>query len=170
MPKYGQWEIIDKISSGGQGTVFSVRNTKLLDLEETKWRIANASMGILPSMMRDAQIARAADLAEEILKYGMANSREYCGALKVLHRAKNHAEISKPLERMKREIRGLRSLSHPNIVRILDENLDQEWFVMELFDEGTLAKSLGADGSRRLYSGAATLSPSCGCCCVYARG
>ncbi len=145
MPKYGQWEIIDEINSGGQGTVYSVRNTNLFDLEETKWRIADASMGIAPSMMREAQIARAADLAEGILKYSKANSREYCGALKVLHPTKNHTESSKSVERMKREIKGLRSISHSNIVRILDENLDREWFVMELFDEGTLVESLGLD-------------------------
>jgi serine/threonine protein kinase len=145
MPKYGHWETIEEISSGGQGTVYSARNLNRLDLEETKVRIADASMEILPSSMRPTQIARAADLADAILRYGRANDAEFCGALKVLHPAKNPVRGSKQLERMKREIKGIRSLSHPNIVRILDENLDEHWFVMELFCEGTLANNLSND-------------------------
>jgi serine/threonine protein kinase len=142
MPRYGKWETIDKIDSGGQGVVYSARDSELLDLEQTKWSIADASLGIVPTSFREAQLAKAAALAEGILKYGRANTTEYCGALKVLHSVSNSAEISKQLERMKHEIKGLRALSHPNIVRILDENLDEQWFVMELFFEGTLSTKL----------------------------
>jgi len=41
---------------------------------------------------------------------------------------------------MKNEIRALQGLNHPNIIRILDANLDRRWFVTEYFPERSLAE------------------------------
>lgn len=60
------------------------------------------------------------------------------GALKVLHkpeRAKNPKTAEK---RFRKEIKVLRELSHPGLVRLLDSNLEDRWFVMEFHSRGQL--------------------------------
>ena len=47
------------------------------------------------------------------------------------------------LERMKQELSALESVNHPSLVKVLDSNLDQKWFVMEFFEGGTLSGHLG---------------------------
>ena len=47
------------------------------------------------------------------------------------------------IERMKRELSVLESVNHPSLVKVLDSNLDQQWFVMEFFAGGTLSSHLG---------------------------
>ncbi len=43
---------------------------------------------------------------------------------------------------MNAEVEALKSASHPAIIPILDSNLDENWFVMKYFSEGTLADYL----------------------------
>jgi serine/threonine protein kinase len=64
------------------------------------------------------------------------------GALKVLHPSKNPDTYTKQIKRMRNEIDALAAIRHPNIIRILDSNLDERWFVMEYFPEGPLSKHL----------------------------
>ena len=59
------------------------------------------------------------------------------------------------LERMKRELSALESVDHPALVKVLDSNLDEKWFVMELFEGGTLSnhlKKYKRRGARRTHS------------------
>ena len=48
------------------------------------------------------------------------------------------------LERMRGELATLELVEHPSLVRVLDSNLHQGWFVMEYFDGGTLSNRLEA--------------------------
>ena len=54
------------------------------------------------------------------------------------------------LERMKGELSALESVEHPSLVKVLDSNLHQGWFVMEYFDGGTLSNRLEAYKGRVL--------------------
>ena len=51
---------------------------------------------------------------------------------------------------MKRELTTLESVNHPSLVKVLDSNLDETWFVMEYFAGGTLSKHLGTYKGRML--------------------
>jgi serine/threonine protein kinase len=142
MSKYGKWETIKELGAGGQGVVYMARNTELLDIKETKKRIARAHLQLVPTSFEDNQSAQAGQLAEAVLAYSNAEHPDYCGALKVLHSSSDPAEFNKQLDRMKQEVGAMRALSHPRIIRILDQNLEDRWFVTELFREGTLADNL----------------------------
>ena len=43
---------------------------------------------------------------------------------------------------MKQELSTLESVEHPALVKVLDRNLDEEWFVMEFLEGGTLSNCL----------------------------
>lgn len=47
------------------------------------------------------------------------------------------------LDRMKRELSTLESVDHPHLVKVLDSDVDQKWFVMEYLEGGTLSDHLG---------------------------
>ena len=51
---------------------------------------------------------------------------------------------------MKRELATLESVSHPSLVKVLDSNLDEKWFVMEFLEGGTLSDRLGTYKGRVL--------------------
>ena len=46
------------------------------------------------------------------------------------------------LKRMKQELSTLESVDHPALVKVLDSNLDEKWFVMEFLERGTLSNHL----------------------------
>jgi serine/threonine protein kinase len=81
----------------------------------------------------------AEELAEAIVQYSKRENPLSCGALKVLHAVTADEAFEKQLDRMKAEVDALRTLQHPNIIRILDANLDHRWFVMQYFPGGPLA-------------------------------
>jgi serine/threonine protein kinase len=78
-----------------------------------------------------------------ILQLGTRDDPKNCGALKVIHSPENPAEYDKQLDRMKRELAALHSQSHPAIIKILDEKLEERWFVTEYFAGGPLSDNLG---------------------------
>jgi len=55
------------------------------------------------------------------------------GALKVLHPGQ---ALTKAQERLRKEISALRSLNHPNLVRILDCDTNATWIVYEALIAG----------------------------------
>ena len=48
------------------------------------------------------------------------------------------------IARMKQELSTLQLVSHSSLVKVLDSNLDQKWFVMEYLEGGTLSNRLEA--------------------------
>ena len=61
------------------------------------------------------------------------------GALKLLHKPKEEAGYKKAKERMKQEVDALSRINHPNILQILDQDLEQGWFVGEYHLQGPLS-------------------------------
>ena len=60
------------------------------------------------------------------------------GALKLLHKPKENAGLEKSKERMKEEVNALSKVDHPNILKIIDQKLEDGWFVSEYHPGGTL--------------------------------
>src|SRR6266852_4118294 len=142
MDKYGRWEIVKPLGEGGQGKVYVSLDTQKLDLAATKGRISVGRLPHVGSTPLDLDQS-AADLADAILEYGKRDLPENLGALKVLHTPSEHGSIRKQLERMKAEVEALNSVSHSNLIRILDHDLENGWFVMEYLPDGTLSEHLG---------------------------
>lgn len=135
---YGNWEVIRLLGSGGQGVVYLSRSTRQFDRAKVLRTVEASLKQVVGSdgSARDDDLAGAQLLAESVLEYGSRDFPQHCGALKVLHNSDESKQLDKQLGRMKDEIRALRALSHPNVVRVLDENLDERWFVTEYFPEG----------------------------------
>ena len=142
MEQRGKWKPVKQLGVGGQGTVYLALDTETFNAEDAKQEIAQALLDISLTAHRKVQASHAELLAKTILAYGKSDDPKNFGALKVLHSSKDAGAYSKQLERMKKEIKALRKLSHPHIVSILDENLDDRWFVTQFFAKGTLANNL----------------------------
>ena len=74
----------------------------------------------------------------------MGESEGPVGALKVLLPIEEGAaeDEEAALGRMKQELSALGAVDHPALVKVLDSNLDEKWFVMEFFEDGTLSNRL----------------------------
>ncbi len=149
--RYGnRWEAVRELGKGGQGSV-------LLAWDTTKYRpdgiadeIKHAVLGIRAITTQESleSTKKAHDLARSILRYGKSENAEHCGALKILHPPEHSAGYpEEQVRRMKREVYGLKQVIHPNIVRVLDEKIEERWFVTEYFHQGNLnANRSGYEG------------------------
>ena len=142
MQQYGKWELVKELGRGGQGTVYLARDSKKFDLDDIKRQISNAVLELSPPSHKEVPVEKAEKLAQMILAYGRGEDPAHCGALKVIHAPAEMDGYSKQLERMKRELKALRKLSHPNIIPIIDENLEERWFVTKFYPEGPLSRHI----------------------------
>ncbi len=64
-------------------------------------------------------------------------------ALKVLHKLPEDARDFELAEkRLKNEIKAMSEISHPNLLNIVDFDLDSKWYVSDFFPRGSLSKKL----------------------------
>ncbi len=137
--RFGDWETIRELGSGGQGRVFLVEDcrTRVNDdqivtklAEALEYFQASYSPGIRIETSR-----RLLSVIRDVLPHGVPKY----GALKVLH----HVDGSKPegqkaVLRMQSELNALETISHPALVSILERSRSGEWFVMDYMAGGTL--------------------------------
>ncbi len=140
MKTYGKWEEVKPLGEGGQGAVFLVKNTQ--DTGETTKLLAEIRRAVLSLAQSTQPPDSARKSAEELIKaincFSPNIPTVHLGALKMLHKPKESAGFEKALERMKQEVNALRSMDHPNILKGLDANVDERWFVGEYHPGGTL--------------------------------
>ena len=150
--KFGKWEVVKPIGRGGQGQVYQVRDTSGMPSIRERCRNLQSALGDLTSIGVDSVRESASlRLAEEIRQ--IANEFQApLGALKELlpFEEGTAEDAATALERMKRELATLESVSHPSLVKVLDSNLDENWFVMEYLQGGTLSDCLGTYKGRAL--------------------
>ena len=143
--KYGKWEVVRHIGRGGQGLVYMVRDTSGTPNTTDRLRTLRNAIASLVAPGEESQYQKfGLQFADEIRRI-VGESQTPRGALKELlpleeGTAENEAIAT---ERMKRELSALESVDHPSLVKVLDSNLDQKWFVMEFFEGGTLSGHLG---------------------------
>jgi serine/threonine protein kinase len=140
MPRYGRWETVRELGSGGQGEVYLVKDTEKTGgterrLEEIKTLITK--LGAMQTIETQRQMA---DLLVNAISHLTPTQLDpsALGALKLLHKP-SHQGYEKAKERMKREVEALSQINHPNILKILDPNIEEGWFVGELHSMGTLS-------------------------------
>jgi serine/threonine protein kinase len=145
--KFGAWSVVKRLDAGGQGEVFLVRRTG-------KGGRDNASLfseliqGLVVVARREVIESKARDAIDLIQKIVDAPH----GALKKLHPASSDTNGAKAFERMARELAVLESIHHPALVRVLDKDLDQRWFVLEFCPGGALNKDLARTKGRVLQT------------------
>ena len=140
MEKYGRWEVIKELGEGGQGKVYLVKNTE--NTKESEQRLAelNRSIGALTTAQPPETRRQAAQgLIDAIASLSPTTiDVSSLGALKTLHKPLQDAGFEKALERLKQEVDTLQNFNHPNMLRILDSNIKERWFVGEYHPSGTL--------------------------------
>lgn len=141
MKKHGKWEVIEKLGEGGQGAVYLVKDTLIGGTQEDQVRrIRKAIATLSGSSTEEAQAEQAQSLVHSISQLARVGLPDAVfGALKVLHIARESIGVEKAKQRMKSEIEALKTIDHPNIVKIIDQNLEENWFVTEYFRKGPLS-------------------------------
>jgi serine/threonine protein kinase len=142
--QYGEWEKLESRGKGGQGEVFRARKASAQQqvyLNALADAIRNAAGYELSSRNQSAEAI--VTLVRELAKEAVIRERAQIGAIKVLHALADGHVSQKAAARMVTELEALQRFEHPGIVRILDANIGERWFVMEYFEGGTLVDHLG---------------------------
>ena len=140
-----RWRLLDEtpIGGGGQGKVYQV-------IDEDKYKIRYDSnnpliysIRNLLSVPKENQLKNLYEVfKDEILKMNQMENPENHGALKVLHNPEDARDHELAKERIKKEIKAMNDISHPNLIEILDYDLDSYWFVSKYYSNGTLEERL----------------------------
>ena len=133
---------MDSLGAGGQGEVFIALDTSRVNLETSANIAARAIASLHGVTLAGQRPIFLKELASALRAVEAEKDSAYLGALKLLHKPKDQAGYEKAKERMMKEVTVYESVSHPNLLRILDKNLEQDWFVTEYQPLGTLATHL----------------------------
>lgn len=140
-----RWEIVKELGAGGQGQVFLVRDTQLHANGSLFDSVRNALAELGPGTVRyEVRLQALAKFRQCILDIVKSESPSHQGALKVLHKpalARDHERAS---ERIRREILAMSETRHPNLLRILDSDVEEGWFVSQFHSNGVLGDKLDA--------------------------
>jgi serine/threonine protein kinase len=137
--RYGHWETIRKLGGGGQGTVYLVRDTSVnlaSLLESVRDAINTLSQGGSQAVIDES----ALKLLTSVETYLNREEPSHLAALKVLPEAAR--QDAKALARLRNEVDILRSINHPQIVKVIDALPAEGWFVMPYYSGGTLPENL----------------------------
>jgi len=151
MAQYGKWQPVHKLGQGGQGTVFLAFDVEAAKLPigdfEGLYRLFHDN---IRSYAYQAEQAGGADRdktvglwPQDLAPLFSIAMRARFGALKVLRTDGKARDSKNSKERMRRELETYRQVSHPNLLRLLDENLEGGWFVTEYHANGTLNSEPG---------------------------
>ena len=140
MKQYGKWLPLRELGTGGQGTVHLARDTTKADIDTITSNITKLLQRYSLTETTQDSIPKTKKLLKFIHSYIRLDDEQNLAALKVLHKGESLKELDRQLQRMKREVNALNKVSHPNIVSILDEQLEEGWFTMQYFPNGTLAQ------------------------------
>jgi serine/threonine protein kinase len=151
---YNGWEPIgERLGSGGQGTVYKARSPDRVDARK---RIAEKIAEQLHQInnIGSEYTTDVPALTERIIDMGGPDEPSSLGALKVFHFPEGDpAEREKTLVRLQKEIKALKELNHPSILKLLDGshlNVDKPFIVTEYFPAGTMHDNLGQFKGRAL--------------------
>ena len=138
--RFGKWEVVEPIGRGGQGQVYLVRDASEAPNTRERWRNLKDAIATLVAVGEQRRYEKAGSQVVDEIRRIVSESQAPLGALKKLLPFEEGVEEDEAaaLERMKRELSVLESVSHPSLVKVLDSNLDEKWFVMEYLEGGTL--------------------------------
>ena len=134
----GRWRVIREIGRGGQGIVYEVEDrhfdTEAVLLDRFKTVLSNATGAHIGYPAGEAIHWELIQLIRKI-----SATTPPRAALKELLPPDESVNEKTALDRMKSEIETIRTISHPSLPPILDENIDGGWYVTKFFSGGTLA-------------------------------
>ncbi len=137
-----RWTIIKELGKGGQGRVYRVLNKAKFDLDRTVNDIAGGSRAFASTVLTpEAQNSFHEIVRKTAIDFMlMLEDPETHGALKILHSPEDARDPKLAEERIGREIEAMSEISHTNLIRILDFDGEEKWFVSEFHSRGSLDK------------------------------
>ena len=152
--RYGKWEVVEFIDQGGQGQVYQVRDASDTLHRSERRKVLQKAITVFSGIAGESDTENAASLFADEVRRIMAEAEAPKGALKRLLPIEESAAEDEAAAhaRMKRELSTLESVDHPALVKVLDRNLDEKWFVMEFFEGGTLLAHLDKYKGRVLHA------------------
>lgn len=134
---FGKWQIQHELGKGGQGTVYLVKPT-----DTSRDEVATRLFELIFAAAHNSDRSSAKLLYDLIAGVVDNAQNPTFGALKVLHAFQDPADEEKAIGRLKSELDTLASISHPALIRVLDAEPSEKWFVTEFFGKGDLTSSL----------------------------
>jgi serine/threonine protein kinase len=134
------WLIVGELDGGGQGKVYRVipkemGNTVDMKIIQAIKEISN------PNASDDHRKPHYQTLRENLValieRENPANQR----ALKVLHKPQDARDAELADVRIRREIKAMAEIRHPNLLKILDYDVNLKWYVSEYFPRGSVCKN-----------------------------
>jgi serine/threonine protein kinase len=141
----GRWKVVRRIDNGGQGTVYEVADTRGVPSREDLAQAIRAGVRDMSAVVQHMELeVEKFDKFVDAVRKAVLLPNAQRAALKKLHPLVDAINPETAHARMAKELQAMASVKHPSLVPILDQKLDEEWFVMELFDQGTLQQQLHA--------------------------
>lgn len=138
---FGSWETIEELGKGGQGTVYRVKkaNEKLRDPNLPD----SFAAWIHACTVANREFKRSnAEAILSLLGEFSSDSMAQTYALKTLNEFGTTDAREKAIDRLRSEVKTLGNSTHPSLIKIVDAQIDQLWFVMDCYPT-TLARNLG---------------------------
>jgi len=134
-----RWEIVKPLDAGGQGQVYRVFDKKKNDMEKNIFpKLEKSIMGLISDIYNIDKSAHAKQFTEAIKGIIELEHPHNNYALKVLHEINNESNGEKSEKRIKAEIEAMSKLKHPNLLKIIDYDVDNKWYVSTFYYLGTL--------------------------------
>lgn len=135
--KREQWQNIEQLGSGGQGTVFLVRRPEAgAEYREAAKRIQNVLMSAAGGLAPE----RVKALAKDLYFCGRPGELGEVAALKDFFIDGRDQEQA--IGRLEAEIKALKTIQHPAILKLIDASVEERFLVTEYFPGGSLSKNL----------------------------
>ena len=135
------WVTIDELGEGGQGKVWLVKkiskfgNDNNFSLKiETIFKKLGATVGSNEIIKEGFNDFRAA--VQQIVNDDNPKNQF---ALKLLHDFQESEELEQAQARIRKEITAMAEIKHPNLINVVDFDLQEFWFVAEYYSKGKLS-------------------------------
>lgn len=137
-----RWEVIKPLGEGGQGKVDLVRDKELYTDSPPRANLQRALLELQGVGFGKKHEEAFTKFRRAILDIVKSESPAHQGALKILHTPGDARDDARAGERIRREIEAMSKAAHPNLLRILDSNADENWFVSQFHCNGVLSDKL----------------------------
>ncbi len=139
-----KWKIIEPLGEGGQGKVYKVYDSNKFNIKGTLFPLMTKSFETLTSVQKNKdKIKEFESFRKGIIDIIKLEDSVNHYALKVLHDTKDAGDSEKAEERIKKEIIAMNDISHPDLLKIIDYDTDNKWFVSKYYPKKTLVDNKG---------------------------